>query len=232
MSYGFSRRRVPQRGKVQLSGISLSKLSPAPKVERIEFHKIEQEESPMNPIQKALAMTIARKSGDMSDEDIAHQHQTIAMELYLDSKNVGIALAKFYDTELGKAMLGEAAQAKYAEIQKGSACGDGDAAVDRREPVLKGEHAVRHDHPKTKKKPASSYDGYTRDSDDDPNAPMNDQPATVMGERMAKYCDSVAGAWAAQHGISKHDAYTDLLKTDRAFKLVWKAAMRIGPSDA
>jgi hypothetical protein len=242
MSYGFSRRRVPQPRKVHLAGVSLSKLGPAPRVERIEveFHK--QQESPeMNPIQKALSMTIARKSGDLSDADIAHQHQTIAIEMF-PQMSVGKALDAFYKTEIGKLALGEAAQAKYREIQKCSACGDPDIIekTEREEPSdkddagdVRGGPKVRHadNAHARRKKPATSHDGYTRESDDDPNGPMNDQPATVMGERMAKYCDSIVSEHSARYGVNKSQAYDDLLKSDAAFRIAWRAATALPASE-
>jgi hypothetical protein len=63
-----------------------------------------------------------------------------------------------------------------------------------------------------------TLDGYSGDDDKDPNRPL---------WKCAAYCESIAAEWAAQHGISKSDAYTDLLKTDRAFQIVWRAATQI-----
>jgi hypothetical protein len=172
-------------------------------------------------IQEALATTIMRKQGQLSDVDIAKQHQAIAMKLYPDSKTVGFALAKFYDSEVGKVAIGYAAQAHYAETQEAARIGDADIAIG------KGAHAIHHDHPKQsnkKKKPArqpsENFSDSSGDGTDGPNRAMNTTPVA-----MAKYCHGMAQDHAAQHGITVDAAYSELLKTDKAFGLVWRASL-------
>ena len=198
MSFGFARKRIPQPRRVRLSGISLSKLDPAPEVERVEFTKHTPKETPeMNAIQKTLAMTIARKGGELSDFEIAKQHETIALEMFPQSENIGKALDAFYKTELGKIALGYAAQTKYPELQKSVRGGDGDLRVEKGDvvPLKAAPHVHREKHGNNEAR-----------------------------AKLASYCDSVAASHAAAHGISKDKAYSDLLHSDAAFRMVMDKA--------
>jgi len=231
MSHGFN-------GSRRFADYISHKPLPAVKRDVVPFRKDEpQEPDPMNAVQKTFAMTIARKNGELTDAQIADQHQTIAMELYPQAGSIGKALDAFYKSELGKIALGYAAQAGYADTQEAARIGDGDIAVskmDREEPSDKDDAGsvrgkspkIRHAHPaKPSKKPGRKHDGfgYMRDDDKDPNRPLNDTPAAPMG-KFADYADSVAKAHAAQHGISVDAAYAELLAHDAAFKLVFDAA--------
>jgi hypothetical protein len=223
MSYGYHNGNGKTRFRYMKSGHP-----PLPEVDRVSFRKIEKQESePMNAVQKTLAMTIARKNGELSDAQIADQHQTIALEMFPNAGNIGKALDAFYNTELGKIALGYAAQTAYSDLQKSCACGD---AYDVLE---KGEAKIQHDHPKQKKqkaKPARNNVGpgvYGTAPDDaaGPNRPLN-WPDNVVG-KFASVCDGLAAEHAAQHGVTKDAAYSELLKTNRMFKLLWDNALTL-----
>jgi hypothetical protein len=239
MSYGYYRPK-----KHRFVGMNLNKtVVPLPAVERVFRKTTEQETPPMDVIQKTLATTIVRKRGDISDEDVAKQHQALAMEMFPDSKNIGIALSKFYDTDVGKIALGYAASTKYAEIQKDCRCGDGDmvalAKVEREADkddagYVRGTRAkpkVRHADNDHAKKPlrATSHDGYSGREDRDPNR-INNADSTIEA-RMAKCCDFLAEVYADEHSVSKNVAYSELLKTNKAFGMMWKAATALPASE-
>jgi len=223
MSHGYTRFRNMRPSR-----------PPLPAVKRdVTFRKDDpQEPEAMNPIQKALAVTVARKRGELTDAQVADQHQTIAMELFPDSKNTGVALAKFYETEIGKMALGYAAQTAYADLQESARIGDGDIAVAKLDKDHAGSVAgvrpkVRHHQPEKKKRPATSHDGYSGHDSADPNRQQNDVNSQNVMARMAKYCDSMAQEYSARHGVGKSEAYDTLLKTDPAFGIVWKAALTV-----
>jgi hypothetical protein len=177
----------------------------------------------MNVIQKTLATTIVRNRGDISDEDVAKHHQAFAMEMFPDSKNIGVALSKFYDTDVGKIALGYAAQTKYSELQKAERCGDGDIALEKDDAGdVKDGPKVHHHHPKKRPQKATSHDGYSPQDDHDPNR-LNNIPEQVVS-RMAKCCDSLAEFYAEENGVSKNVAYDALMKSNRLFQMMWKYA--------
>ena len=177
----------------------------------------------MNAIQKTLAMTIARKNGELSDAQIADQHQTVALEMFPNAGSIGKALDAFYKTEVGKIALGYAAQAAYSDMQKACACGD---AYDVLE---KGECEISHDHPKKKKlgKPKKSgpvgegvYAG--------PNRPLNNTPLAMdKRNQFAALIDIWAHGYATCHRISKSQAYDELIREHPVFHDGWKAALTL-----
>ncbi len=65
-----------------------------------------------------------RADGQISDYTSALLHQTLALEAFPESPNVGVALAKFYGTARGKQLLHGSVSKNYDEIQKRSAVGD------------------------------------------------------------------------------------------------------------
>jgi len=185
----------------------------------------------MNAVQKTIQMAMDRNAGLISDTDIALQHQTIALEMF-PQLPVGKALNAFFNTEIGKQALGAAAAAKHAELQKAYRIGDADIAIGKTEKDdagdVQGGPKVRHAHPgkeRRRKATPTPTDGnsYTADEGHDPNNRQLNGTPIALG----KYCDSLASECAAQFGISKSEAYDRLLKTDRAFGIVWKAALAL-----
>ena len=65
-----------------------------------------------------------RADGQISDYSNALLHQAIATEMFPEAPNVGVALAKFYGTAIGKRALQGATSKSYEEIQKRSALGN------------------------------------------------------------------------------------------------------------
>jgi hypothetical protein len=205
-----------------------------PPVERVAFRKVEPKETePMNAVQKTLAMTIARKNGELTDRQIADQHQTIALEMY-PHLPVGKALDAFYKTEVGKIALGYAAQTAYSDMQKACACGDAYDVLEKGETEIHHEHQAQHmpGKKKRKAKPRNNVGpgvyGTAPDDAAGPNRPLN-WPDNV-GKRFASVCDGLAQEHAAQFGVTKDAAYSELLKSNRLFKLLWNTALTL-PSE-
>ena len=201
--------------------------APLPATKRdVTFRKTEPETQPMNAIQKTLAMTIARKNGELTDTRIANQHQTIALEMF-PQLPVGKALDAFYKTEVGKIALGYAAQTAYSDLQKSCACGDAYDVVE------KGECEISHDHPKQKKqkaKPARNnvgpgVYGTAPDDADGPNRPLNTTPFAMEKRQLALLTDIWASSYANSHRISKSQAYDELMRDEPLFRDGWRAGL-------
>ena len=232
MSYGYNGNT---RFRTMKSGHA-----PLPAVERVTFRKTEPQESPqMSTIEKVAAYGRAREAGTISAVDLAYFHKKWALETYPLEKNADAALAKWYGTPAGALALSAAVKYEHADMQEAARIGDGDIAVakmEREEPAdkddagsVRGGPKVRHAHPgkerRRNKATPTPTDGSSYHADSirhEPNRQLNTTPIAL-----GKYCDSMASEHAAQFGISKSEAYDRLLKSDRAFGIVWKAALTL-----
>jgi hypothetical protein len=151
------------------------------------------------------------------------------------AKNGDVALAKFYETETGKLALLDAVKSEHAAMQESARIGDADQYIAKFE---KGETDIHHEHQgkhipgkkKQKAKPGVVGEGVYGNSPDaaaGPNRPLNNTPFAPMGKRFASVCDGLAAEHAAQFGVTKDAAYTELLKTNRMFKVLWDNALTL-----
>jgi hypothetical protein len=202
------------------------------KLVRVEFRKDEPKETPMPTIEERICKSmVAATRGDASFADAALEQQKIAREMFPLAKSVGEALHQYSQTDIGKSHIAWMARTEYAKQQFDTRTGDAFEKVESDKDdagYVRGSRAkpkVRHadnDHAKKPRK-ATSHDGYSGDQDPDPNRVNNYSDRTVEA-RMAKICDVLAETYAAEHGVSKFDAYSELMKTNPAFGLIWKAA--------
>jgi len=185
----------------------------------------------MSTLQKVAVSMRKRASGEISATEMAFQHRAWALEMFPLAKNGDVALAKFYQTETGKIALSDAVKCEHAELQEFARCGDGDIAIGKTEKDdagdVSGGPKVRRAHPKRRKEAATPTptDGGSYHADSirhEPNRQLNTTPIAL-----AKYCQGMAQDHAAAHGISVDAAYSELLKTDKAFALIWRGALTL-----
>jgi hypothetical protein len=262
MSYGYNGSRrfanyvssVTPRKRRLLSNLDIEEVSSVDRGAGVGVRAVllkrnhDQEEFTPMDNEDMLAARIAKSTADRQEGRISHaelaaQHQVVARKMFPDAKNAGVALTKFYDSEIGKRALQDANASFHNDLHNAYRIGDGDLAVqkmndedwqhDRIEPADKGECEISHDHPKQKKtkgKPARNNVGpgvYGTAPDDaaGPNRPLN-WPENVVG-KYTRACDDMAAAYGKYHGITKSAAYDELIRTHSDFANVWKAALTL-----
>jgi hypothetical protein len=57
---------------------------------------------------------------------------------------------------------------------------------------------------------------------------VNNVPESTVEARLAKCCDFLAEVYADEHSVSKNAAYSALLKSNKAFQMMWKYALQSG----
>jgi hypothetical protein len=165
----------------------------------------------------------------MTDAQIADQHQTIALEMF-PHLSIGKALDAFYKTELGKISLGYAAQAAYQDIQLACRCGDGDLYKKDDAGDVRGGPKVRHaDTGKDRRKTRHPSENYPAPDASGPNREIN-WPDNVVG-KFANVCDSIAKSHALENDISVYQSYSELLRSNALFKMLWRTALTPLPAE-
>lgn len=110
---------------------------------------------------------------------------------------------------------------------------------------VRGGPKVRHAHPKGKKlgkptKQGIGGEGVYGSSPDEfsgPNRPLNNVPYAPMGKReqvrdqFTLICEVMANGYAVQHGISKSEAYSELLRDHPVFREGWQTAVRLARTE-
>jgi hypothetical protein len=107
-----------------------------------------------------------RARGKLSDADLAFEHQRMARELFPQSRSLGEALQKFYDTPDGQRALKIATSTKFFEFQKDSSVGNGYEAVLK---MNEDAELVKREQPKVRREQAD-----TPNRDDDTDSEIED----------------------------------------------------------
>lgn len=220
MSHGYSRSTRFRHMKAS---------RPTIPVERVSFHKTEEPTDMTNTtVLGKISETItksaaARAEGRISDADVAKIHQELALELYPDSKNNGVALQKFYDTELGKQALKVATSMQHMALQESVRSGDADEFIlKNRQSQEVSNSAPEHYDPKGKKgsrKPKHRNPGDNLDNDDEDTSKSHAANA-------ASYCHALALEHSAREGCSVDKSYGALLGGDEYFRQIWRLATK------
>jgi hypothetical protein len=152
-----------------------------------------QQENPMSLQQTIAKSADLRAQGRISKFDLAKMHQARATEL-------GMTLAKYYDTAEGRRACIDAIACENFERMVRASNGDAYPLVEKarrsretKEPVAMGEHAIHHDGPGDDRRAAA------------------DELEKFVGELMSTY------------KIDKHAAYDQALRTARGQKLMARA---------
>jgi hypothetical protein len=106
---------------------------------------VEKGNNQMSQLQQIGKALEARARGEVSDIDLAKQHQALAVDAFPQCRSIGEALAKWYGTAPGQAALTGAQHYKSYELQKRSQCGDAwDVQMRKGDPGPSGpkEHAT------------------------------------------------------------------------------------------